>query len=229
MSALSEDRRARHEGVRSRPPCRFDGLRRDPAVHFERGPRTVAVEQGSGPFHLVGGGRDIRLTTESGIDAHQEQQIEVGHYLLDQRQRARWIERKTSHHPPFPNRRQVPLHMDRRLRMEGEHAHAEVGVLGDVPLRLHHHEVHIEGRVGELPERLDERGPKREVGDEAPIHHIDVQPLRATGQGRFDLFTELSEIGREETGRDSDSHQLFPATMRSTRVPLPLRTPPAGF
>ena len=121
----------------------------------------------------------------------------------------------------------MPLDVDGGLRMKGEDVHAQIGVLGDVALRLHHHQVYVERRVGEPPEGPDQRRTEGQVRHESAIHDVDVQPLRAARQRRLHLLAQPAEVGGEQAGRDTDRHQdAFLVTTRSTRRSA--RGPSAG-
>ena len=122
------------------------------------------------------------------------------------RERRRGHEREAGPHSLLADLRQVALHVDGGLGVEGEDAGPEVGVLLDVALRLHHHQVHVERRVGEPSQRLEQRGPEREVGDEPSVHHVDVEPLGAAGQHDLDLLPQAAEVGAEQTGSDANRH-----------------------
>jgi hypothetical protein len=185
---LAENGRPRHEGVRSRAPRCFNSAHGDTAIDLQHRFRAAPIEQGSRASDLRRRSRQVALSPESRIDAHEQQQIEIGHDFFHQRQRTGGIQGETCLHPPFANLGQVPLHMDRRFRMEGEDIHPEVGILADVVLRLDDHQVHVQYRVGELPQCPDERCAEGQVRDKAAVHHVDVQPVRAAGKRGLDLL-----------------------------------------
>src|SRR2546421_3364272 len=47
-------------------------------------------------------------------------------------------------------------------------------------LRLDHHQMHVDGFVGEPPQRRDHVGPEREVRHETPVHHVRGQDRKST-------------------------------------------------
>ena len=112
--------------------------------------------------------------------------------------------------------------MHRGLGVEGEDVGARVGVLGDVLLRPLDHQVDVEGTVGEPPERPDHRRAEREVGHEVPVHHVDVDPLGAAGDGLLELLAQPAEVGAQHARRDPRAHRPpagGPLTTRSIREP----------
>src|SRR5207244_13351750 len=78
-----------------------------------------------------------------------------------------------------PRRREQSLHVDRRLRMEGEDRCPGGHERLEVALGLDHHQMHVDGFVGEPPQRRDHVGPEREVRHETPVHHVHMQPVGA--------------------------------------------------
>ena len=51
--------------------------------------------------------------------------------------------------------------------------------------------------VGQAAQRPDQRSAEGQVGHEVPIHHVDVEPLRAAGHRPLDLFAKPAEIGAQ--------------------------------
>src|SRR5258706_8796502 len=98
-------------------------------------------------------------------------------------------------------------------------------------LRLHHHQVNVDRLVGQLAQRLDHVGAERDVGDEAPVHHIDMQPVGTRLQHLRDLLREPREVGGEHARRDADPvrHCGLRATTMSTTVPGAASVPAAGL
>src|SRR5438876_182733 len=89
----------------------------------------------------------------------------------------------------------------------------------------------VDRPVGELAQRLDHVRAEREVGDEAPVHHVHVQPVGAPpGQDLLHLRGEPGQVGGEYTGRDADAvrHCGLRATTMSTTVPAAASVPAAG-
>jgi hypothetical protein len=50
-----------------------------------------------------------------------------------------------------------------------------------VTLRLLDHQMNVQGKLCPAPASLDDQRAHRDGGDERPIHHIDVDPVRAGG------------------------------------------------
>ena len=79
----------------------------------------------------------------------------------------------------------------------------------EVALRLDDHQMDVERLGGRLANRRDDQGAEADVGDEAAVHDVDVDPV---GAGRVDgthLFGEATDVGGEDRGCDDD--RLHPA------------------
>src|SRR3989475_438196 len=63
--------------------------------------------------------------------------------------------------------------------MEGEDGGAGGHERLEVALGLDHHQMHVDGFVGEPPQRRDHVGTEREVRHETPVHHVHMQPVGA--------------------------------------------------
>ena len=58
------------------------------------------------------------------------------------------------------------------------------------------HQMDVEGLPREGPDRLDHRGADRDIGDEVPVHHIDMDPVRTGSLDCAYFIAELGKIGR---------------------------------
>ena len=64
------------------------------------------------------------------------------------------------------------------------------------------HQVDVERLAGVRPQRRDHARADRQVGDEVPVHHVDVDPV---GPGRVDrahFLAEPRKVGRKDRGGD---------------------------
>ena len=53
-------------------------------------------------------------------------------------------------------------------------------------------------------QRFDGRRTKGDVGHEMPVHHIDMDPIRALGFDRLSFLPEIGKIGRQDGRGDLD-------------------------
>jgi len=62
------------------------------------------------------------------------------------------------------------------------------------------HEVDIEWSGRCAGDGLDDHRADGEVGDEMPIHHIDMHQVASAITDRRDIARKMTEVGREDTG-----------------------------
>src|SRR5690606_24957355 len=77
------------------------------------------------------------------------------------------------------------------------------------------HQVHVEEKAGLWAQRLDEAGAEGYVGDEAAVHHVKVQPIRALY--RRDRLRQVGKVRREERRGDFYASNISTGVQR--RVP----------
>ena len=68
--------------------------------------------------------------------------------------------------------------------------------VGDEPARFVHHEVGLERHRDMGSDRGDHIGAEREVGHEAPVHHVELDSIDAGFLEGDALVAEAGQIGR---------------------------------
>ena len=82
------------------------------------------------------------------------------------------------------------------------------GKIFQVSFRLLDHQMHIEWQLcGSAQSRHHER-PDGDIGHEAPIHHVHVQPVGARAFTRDDHLVEVKEIRGDDRWSDDDSFHV---------------------
>ena len=74
----------------------------------------------------------------------------------------------------------------------------EVGIAG------RNHQMRVEDLFGVRAHRLDDVGAVGDVGNEMPVHHVEMDPV---GAGRIDgahLFAQFGKIRRQDRRRDDE-------------------------
>jgi hypothetical protein len=89
--------------------------------------------------------------------------------------------------------------------MNGQHFGAGLPEAGDVPLRLHDHQVHIKRLARVLADGVQHREPEGDVRHEDPVHDVDVEPVGFAAVDQFHIALEVAEIGGEY-GRGYKGH-----------------------
>ena len=172
--------------------------------------------------------RNERLPTEARVDRHHEHEV---HVRCDRLERGRGRPR-VDHHASLctelANERDRAIQMPDGFDVDGHHAGARGDELLDVAIRVLDHQVHVERPCGDASDRAHHRRTDRDVRDEVPVHHVDVNQVRAATFGRRDIASERCEVGGQNRRRNLDrarSHRLTSSEMASL---APTRNPPAG-
>ena len=82
--------------------------------------------------------------------------------------------------------------------MVGARAHDRV----DVALRLDDHQVDVERLGRRATDGLDDDRAEADVGDEAAVHDVDVDPVGAGGVDGANLFGQSRKIRGQDRWRD---------------------------
>src|SRR2546423_1078029 len=104
-----------------------------------------------------------------------------------------------------------------RLHLDLDDAGSRAGEGLDEEVRSLDHQVRLDGELGDPSHRLDRSRSEGEVGDEMPIHDIDLDPVGAALDRLPDLLTEAREVRGQDRGDDLDAlHSLYsPEAARS--------------
>jgi hypothetical protein len=94
--------------------------------------------------------------------------------------------------------------------MHGDDVGARLGEGFEVGIARRDHQVHVERLLRVRPYRLHHVGSNRDVGNEMPVHHIDMDPVRARGIDRAHLLAQPSKVAGENRGRNDEGmpHQF---------------------
>src|SRR4029079_3522517 len=129
------------------------------------------------------------------------------------------------------NARQLAVEMRCRFSVDRETAGTSPHEVVEILLRLDDHEMNVERKRGAPAHGVDERRCVRTVGHETAVHHVDVNPVGATGLAHCNLVAKLCKV-RAENGRDDpDGHGAFAEfvlTVRVTVVPSGSFSPGRG-
>src|SRR3989475_828799 len=141
------------------------------------------------------------------------------------------IQGRARHHPQLFYGVELALHVYRGLGMQSEHRRTRAGEGFDVVLPLDDHQVHVDRLAGELAQRLDHAGAERDVRNEAPVHHVDMQPIGSRLEDLGHLVRQARQVGGQHAWGDAYAvrHCGLRATTISTTVPGAASVPAAGL
>ena len=92
------------------------------------------------------------------------------------------------------------MQMNRRARL-GLHQQmigAGTSEVGEIAFRLDDHQMNVERLRGRAADRLKHDRSEGDIGNETAVHHVHMDPVRAGNIDGADLFTQSSEIGRQD-------------------------------
>src|SRR3546814_758740 len=91
-----------------------------------------------------------------------------------------------------------------RLGMDGDRVRARLGEGFEIRIDRRDHQMDVEGLAGVGAQRLHHRRADRDVGDEMPVHHVDMDPVGARAVDRAYFLSEFREIGGEDRWSNTD-------------------------
>jgi len=145
------------------------------------------------------------LAAEAGVDAHHQHEVDVLEHVIEHLGRGRRIER----HAGLLTERLDPL--DRavevrpRLGMDGDDVRAGFGEGVEKSVDGRNHQMDVKRLLGVRAKRFDHRRADRQVGDEMPVHDVDVHPVGAGFVHRAHFLAKLREVSGKDRRRDERS------------------------
>ncbi len=87
--------------------------------------------------------------------------------------------------------------------MEADDVGAGPGKVRDDAVDRLDHQVHVDGRPGERPDRLAHHRADGQVRHVMVVHHVEVNEVRAGRNHSRHFFAQPREVGRQDAGRDA--------------------------
>ena len=199
-----EKRVAGDEGVRARFHAYGGGFGVDAAVYLQAGAGGAA-----GARALVQGMGDVRnfvphfgyecLPAESGIDGHDQDEVNFREEMFDKFGGGSGVEGDSRLHFHFADGARQAVGMAGGFRMKSKGRGPGIGERADEIFGVFGHQVDVEERArGGLAQGGAQGRAESEVGDELIVHHVQVQPVGAGGQGAPGVAAELGEVGGQQ-------------------------------
>ena len=102
------------------------------------------------------------------------------------------------------DRLQRAMQMRAGLGMHRDVIAAGLGEGLEIGIARRDHQMRVEDLLGVRAHRLDDVGAEGNVGDEMPVHHVEMDPVGAGGIDGADLFAQSGEIRRQDRRRDDE-------------------------
>jgi len=155
---------------------------------------------------LVEGARDEFLSSETGIDTHETDQVNFSQNFFNGRQWCMGIQGHSRTHSGLPNGTECSVQVNARLRVNRENVGAQICKMSDVPVGRLNHEVHIEGFLGMTADGSNDGHAVTDVGDEHAVHDINVVPIGVTVVYHGHVAGQVSKVSGEQRGGDKVCH-----------------------
>ncbi len=189
-----ENRRARHQYIGARFRHQRSRLSTDPAVHFDL---TIAAQPLNGLPHLANLAQRVGnelLAAKARIHGHHEHELQAGENFGKHGGRRGGIQGHTRLLSQGVDVLNHAVQVRRRLLMNNDGVSAGRGELFDEIFRRFDHQMSFERQACQRAQSQEGWRAKRNVGDKAAVHHVN---LNAVGARRFDgvnRFTQAGEI-----------------------------------
>mmetsp|Transcript_27071 Transcript_27071/g.77675 ORF Transcript_27071/g.77675 Transcript_27071/m.77675 type:complete len:244 (-) Transcript_27071:130-861(-) len=175
-------------------------LRADPAVDLDPRVDALGLAHLLQLLDLVHLRLDEALAAEPGVHGHDEDELNVLQDVLDLRERSARVQDHARHAAEVLDLAHHAVQVDgrRRLAVHGDDVGTGLGKVLHALLGLDNHEVAVQKGVRQLlPQRVHDQGADGDVRDKAPVHDVDVDPVRPGLEHVVDLLAELGEVRGE--------------------------------
>src|SRR5438132_12084509 len=199
---LVEDGAGSHEYVRAGRGAARGCLHRDAAVHFDLGAKAALVDQSAQAGDLRQRAFDEPLTGGARVHRHHHHLFDVRQYLFDSTDGRPGVEADAG---PLL----APVHLPddavkvrRCFDVDIYHVAPRVNERRGLLLRLHDHQMDVQDKARDAPDRLDYRQPDANRRHEPPVHHVNVDVVRARSLAFLHLLAQPRKVRRENGRRE---------------------------
>ena len=141
-----------------------------------------------------------RSPAEAGIDAHEQDDIEVLEDVLQGVDGRMGIEGNACFHACCLDLLDSAVQVGGRLSVDGKDVGTRAGECLNVALGLDNHQMDVQGFTGCLFYVLHNRQAVGDVGDENAVHDVEMEPIGIAAVDHFDVSAQMEEVGREQGG-----------------------------
>src|SRR5690606_23542990 len=218
-----------HEGVGPGLRNLADVLGVDPAVHFQTDITPAGVNQRSRLAQLVQGGGDELLPAEAGVDAHQQDHVDLVHHVPEHIQRGRRIEYQPGFGAAIADQLQGSVDMVAGFRVEGDVTGPRLQKVADDAIHRPHHQMYVDWRRHAVfAQGTADHGTYGEVGHVMVVHYIEVDNVSTRRQHPIHIFPEAGEIGGQNGRGNRVIRHGRPQGSDRNRAILPCPAPPGA-
>ena len=152
------------------------------------------------------------LSAEPGIDRHDQDDIAEVQDIFDELRRARRVEHHARLLAELPDLAEHPMQMHRGawLGLDQQMVGACLGEGRKIAFRLDDHQMHVERLCCRAADGLQHERTDGDVGHEAAVHHIDVDPVGAGRVDGADLLAQSREIRGQHRRCNQNRPSVWP-------------------
>ena len=116
------------------------------------------------------------------------------------------------------------MHVARGIGVKADVVRPRVGKRSGQSVHRLNHQVHVNRhgrtrrRFGVRLQGLADHGAKRQVGHVMVVHHVEMDPVGASGNDIAHFFAQAGKVGREDGGGDSEC-AAHPPIVAKRRTP----------
>mmetsp|Transcript_12155 Transcript_12155/g.25887 ORF Transcript_12155/g.25887 Transcript_12155/m.25887 type:complete len:282 (+) Transcript_12155:147-992(+) len=194
---------SRHHHIHSGLGNLLDVIDLDTPIDLETAIQTVLVDELPCRAGLVEGSGNEGLSAESGVDAHEEDDVELVLDKLGILQGSGGVEDESGLASAVLDQLEGSVDVVGGLGVEGDVRGAGIDKVVDGGVDGADHEMHVDGGGDAvIAEGLAHHGSDGEVGDVVVVHDVEVNDIGAGLEHVIDLLAEFGEVGGEDGGGD---------------------------
>ena len=173
-------------------------------VHLDQRARDSGFgQQGAGRADFFIRLRNEGLAGKTGIDAHQQQEIQVRREPAGCGKIRAGVQGQPCLEAQLADFGQGALGMAVGLGVDDQQVGSDFLEVAQITGRFLNHQVHVKKKPAVRPQGLDQRGTESDVGHKGPVHHIQMQPGYTGGFQRGQFLGQTGKIsGKQGWGKN---------------------------
>jgi len=181
----------------------LDVVNFDTSVNFQTAVNSGFIDHGTSFTGLVQSGRDEGLSSETGVDRHEKNDIKLVHDELGNIQAGSRVENKSSLASTVFDELERAVDVVGGFGVEGDVRGTGIDKVTDGGINGGNHQMNIDGGGNSVVTKgLAHHGPNGQVGDVVVIHDVEMDNISTGFQNIVDFFAQLGEVSRKDRRSD---------------------------
>jgi len=194
-----------HEDVGAGPDDHGGVLHGHTAVDLDEGRKAAVVDHSAQVADLLAGVGDEFLAAEAGVDAHDEDGVDVLEDIAEEFDGGMGVEGDAGFHAEGVDLLEVAVEMATGFEVNSKAIGTGFPECFGITFGFFDHEMDVEDLVGCFAKLFDDGEAVADVGDEAAIHDVEVEPFGVAVVEHFAFIFEPEKI-RGQQRRRYDRH-----------------------